>query len=384
MPRKLSVFLCVLLVTVWTAAQSSPQQPLSRTELQELLSSGGSHRRIAQLVQQYGIDFEPADEYIKELQREGASDELVASVRAASPRARSAREHVLAGDNALSAGYLARAATEYARAWETDALQEEAGLKAARLWKHLGVAQSATILRALASGTRNPSISQEARLLLNQLMGTIKGMFDEQMANGADALRRKDPARALAAFLQATQLWPDRAEPHIQMSRVHASQRNREGLKSEVLLATKQDPALAEQILDYEEVQVLLADPSFQDFVNNVFGPYAIAKARQRREEAAAREREKTATIYGTFYGSDDNPAAGVEIILENLGTGVHLSTRSGSDGTYHFLYVPPGEGYKLTARRGDRVLDTRTLTFLYARDERVILPPLRERRSAR
>lgn len=87
----------------------------------------------------------------------------------------------------------------------------------------------------------------------------------------------------------------------------------------------------------------------------------------------------QNAVVYGTVYDAAGNPLAGVTVTLENPALGFTRTSTTGSDGSYNFAEVPPAEGYRLTASRGDQKLDIRAGITVNVGDERVILPPLKE-----
>ncbi|MDP9264158.1 MAG: carboxypeptidase regulatory-like domain-containing protein, partial [Acidobacteriota bacterium] len=91
----------------------------------------------------------------------------------------------------------------------------------------------------------------------------------------------------------------------------------------------------------------------------------------------------QNAVVYGTVYDAAGNPMAGASVTLENPALGFARSTTTGSDGSYNFAEVPPAEGYKLTAAKGDKKLDIRAGITVNVGDERVILPPLKEQAVA-
>jgi len=87
----------------------------------------------------------------------------------------------------------------------------------------------------------------------------------------------------------------------------------------------------------------------------------------------------QNAVLYGTVYDAAGNPAAGVNVTLENGAIGFNRSTVTGSDGSYNFAEVPPAENYNLSASRGSAKIDARSGIVVNVGDETVILPPLKE-----
>lgn len=91
----------------------------------------------------------------------------------------------------------------------------------------------------------------------------------------------------------------------------------------------------------------------------------------------------QNAVVYGTVYDASGNPLPNVTVTLENPTLGFARTTTTGSDGSYNFAEVPPAEGYRLVASRGDRKLDIRSGIVVNVGDERVIFPPLKEQAVA-
>ena len=69
----------------------------------------------------------------------------------------------------------------------------------------------------------------------------------------------------------------------------------------------------------------------------------------------------QNAVLYGVVYDAAGNPAAGVNVSLENSAIGMARTTVTDSDGSYNFAEVPPAENYTLSAKRGDRKVDLRS-----------------------
>lgn len=87
----------------------------------------------------------------------------------------------------------------------------------------------------------------------------------------------------------------------------------------------------------------------------------------------------QNAVMYGVVYDASGNPMAGVMVTLDNPAYNFSRTTTTGSDGSYNFAEVPPADGYRITAAKGDKKLDIRTGISVNVGDERVILPPLKE-----
>jgi protein TonB len=71
-------------------AQALPAQkasrPLSAQEVQDLVENFVPSDRIIQLIRQFGISFEPSQQYLKDLREAGADEELIGALRVVQPR----------------------------------------------------------------------------------------------------------------------------------------------------------------------------------------------------------------------------------------------------------------------------------------------------------
>lgn len=65
------------------AGAPSAEKPLSRVQVTSLVKAGIASSRVADLVSERGIDFEPTDSYLQQLQKAGATQEALDALRAA-------------------------------------------------------------------------------------------------------------------------------------------------------------------------------------------------------------------------------------------------------------------------------------------------------------
>jgi tetratricopeptide (TPR) repeat protein len=84
---KLHLFALILLLAVSGLAQAPPAKhgPLSKDEILELTRNYVPSQRLADLVQQFGINFTPDEDYLKSLREAGGEDVLIQALRAARP-----------------------------------------------------------------------------------------------------------------------------------------------------------------------------------------------------------------------------------------------------------------------------------------------------------
>ena len=286
---------CVFLASVLALGQGSANRnkALTQAEVLELLRGGVSSPRVTTLVNENGVDFTATEDDLNQLRAAGAQDALLEAIRQWGPERREALQHVKAGDQAQAAGYLAKAASEYTQAWQLAPTLEEIGLKAARLWSDRGdQSQAVRILRNLTAGAHEPVLSQ-AKALLDTLQPSLSAAFDQRMNEGLNALTQRDNTTALRAFQDAASLLPNRAEPHLGMARVYALGNNYDAATAAILAAVRQGNLALNDLLRVREFEPFLAEQRFLGFLNDVYGPSAVAAAedaRRRVDERKARE----------------------------------------------------------------------------------------------
>jgi len=62
---------------------ASVKKPLNQVQVFALLAGGVPSHRVTMLVQERGIDFEPADDYLQEVRLAGGEDELISALKSA-------------------------------------------------------------------------------------------------------------------------------------------------------------------------------------------------------------------------------------------------------------------------------------------------------------
>jgi hypothetical protein len=81
-----------LIATLWLRTKAAPstvsstapaQKPLTKAQILELLRGYVQSSRVATLVEERGIDFEPADDYFKEVRAAGGEEVLIEALRKA-------------------------------------------------------------------------------------------------------------------------------------------------------------------------------------------------------------------------------------------------------------------------------------------------------------
>ncbi len=168
---------------------ASPKKPINQVQVITLLAAQVPSRRVAALVRESGVDFEPTDEYLQEVRLAGGDGELVSALksakvtkpaildRAAQAREAEVRQHVTLGAQFLQAKRYADAEAEYRAAVRLD--PRNANLRTA-----LGTA-------ILASGDSDGAIEEEREALRldpsneNAHVGIGNALADKGDWNGA-------------------------------------------------------------------------------------------------------------------------------------------------------------------------------------------------------
>ncbi len=97
----------------------------------------------------------------------------------------------------------------------------------------------------------------------------------------------------------------------------------------------------------------------------------------------ASLPQSQNAVVFGTVFDARGDPMPGATVTLENAVLGFNRWVMTGSDGTFNFAEVPPGNDYRITASKDGQTLDIRAGIGINSGDERLILPPLREQDEA-
>jgi tetratricopeptide (TPR) repeat protein len=101
----------ILVVGAWSSVFGQAKPPLTRAEVIEALNGGVSPKRVVQLVNEFGIQFEPTEENVQPLRQAGADDELIAALRA-----KSFETHMQRGNRLQSSAMLDEAERQFALA----------------------------------------------------------------------------------------------------------------------------------------------------------------------------------------------------------------------------------------------------------------------------
>jgi TonB family protein len=84
---KIALLALVFLMAIWGSAQapSTPQKPMTAAQVEQLVEAGVDNARIAQAVEDRGIDFFPTEQFISTLRSKGAKQPLIDALQASMP-----------------------------------------------------------------------------------------------------------------------------------------------------------------------------------------------------------------------------------------------------------------------------------------------------------
>jgi tetratricopeptide (TPR) repeat protein len=214
-PRLVLTFWAVFALGALACAQAAP---LTQADIQKLLDGGVSQSRVATLVDQQGIDFDPDATYLRDLDLRASTEKLAEAIRNAGmkrvlPRA----------DANAKAGRWVQAEQDY-RAVLT--------LQPANAKAHAGLGT------ALVQQGRGESAIPE----LGQALVTDPNNAAAHRGMGMALAQRKDYPGALAELGKAKTLDPNDALTHAALGDVMLEQSDSDGAVGEYSQALKLDP----------------------------------------------------------------------------------------------------------------------------------------------
>ncbi len=249
-PRSTRVVIVAAAVVLVRAAQAPSQtvaRPLHRDQILKLVQNYVPSARLAELVKQRGIDFQPSVDYLATLQKAGAEPMLLEALRAASPakpeatdaslaqplavqkEPRGPHDHLEAGRLLLAQNKLADALTEFREALrlQPDSAEIHEALSAALFQKGDLDGAIAEYRRAILLGQDSAGAHIGLGLAL-YVQGDLNGAIAEyrqavrldpddvnsRMLLGNALAKSPDLAAALTEFREAVRLRPDSAPAH--------------------------------------------------------------------------------------------------------------------------------------------------------------------------
>jgi tetratricopeptide (TPR) repeat protein len=178
------------------------KKPLNQVQVVALLAGGVPNHRVAMLVQDCGLDFEPTDDYLKEVRSAGGDDELngaLKSARVTKPQsiddalhARQAqtRQHTARAAQLARENLYAEAASEYRTALRPDPQNADLRLALGTTLYQGGDRDGAIseLREVLRLGHPDPKGNEIAHAMLGVALGA-KGDLDGAIAEEREALR---------------------------------------------------------------------------------------------------------------------------------------------------------------------------------------------------
>jgi tetratricopeptide (TPR) repeat protein len=177
---------------------ASAKKPLNQVQVFALLVGQVSSHRVAMLVQERGIDFEPTDDYLQEVRLAGGEDELISALKSAKVskpvtvdpvvQARQAeiRRHVARGAELEQNGQYAQAEQEYRAALLLDSQNADIYASLAYILGQQNKSDDAAAA-AREALRLNPS-DDMAHVNLGVALGD-KGDWDAEISEEVEALR---------------------------------------------------------------------------------------------------------------------------------------------------------------------------------------------------
>jgi Flp pilus assembly protein TadD len=243
--------LTVILLLAATGLPQTPKtepKPLDRVQILALLAGGVPSKRLAMLVNQRGIDFDPTPDYLKILEGTGAEEALLKALGSAKQRATPTLNSALAAKKTKIQEYLVRGVELFKQKRYAEAEQEYRAalqLDANNLWPHFFLAQvfdeqhnwDGAILEYRQAIRLSPDNADLPILLraLHVLLGAAladkgdhdgaiaehreairlePGYYDAHYNLGLSLLKRGNFDEAIAELREAIRLQPDDANAH--------------------------------------------------------------------------------------------------------------------------------------------------------------------------
>jgi TPR repeat protein len=352
----------ILIILLFAACALAQEHPLSQQDLLDLKKGGVSDQRIAQLVQQRGVDFDPTPGLVGELRGAGFDDAVIEAVQVSA-----AALHVQLGDTFSAQKDFAGAERKY-----RTALIVHPGDAAAQK----GIASA---LRQQYLAGKPPAEDLDSVLFYRDAAdrGRVWAQTEIGMLYETGASVGKDPALAATYYREAA----DQADAWSEYRLGMMSQGNglpRDDLAAASFLRKAADQGIADAQLElalmYREGRGVAKDPGGAKAWLEKAAQLGNARAASLLKAAAS----GAAAFYGTVFDESGKPLAAATVTLANPATGFSQTVTSGPDGAYSFLDAPPGTGYTLAAAQNGATFDSRRDVALKPGDENALGIPLR------
>ncbi len=243
------VAMLLLLALSVPAAQQTTKKPLTKDQVMELVKSSVTSTRMADLVRERGIDFDPTEDYFQALRSAGAEQTLIDALAAARPAkppapdpAAQAKQHIKGANALLDTGDIDGAIELYQKAaqeapadsephrllgiaygkkkdWQRDVAEQRAAIllnpddAAAKAELTLG-------LQSVAAEQIHTAPPRPAAVIKPPADDSAEQARKDFAEGQTEVTQRKFEAAAIS-FSEAAQLKPDWAEPLVERAKVY-------------------------------------------------------------------------------------------------------------------------------------------------------------------
>lgn len=361
----MKAFLALALFCLMTVNAPAQQYPLSKQDVLDLAHGGVSPQRIVRLIDERGVDFDPTSAVTSELRAAGLDESVLAALRKAA-----AALHVRVGDQFAEQKEFAQAERKYRAAlgFQPESAEADRGI--------------ASALRQQYVAGKPPAEDLDAVLFYREAAERGRPWAQTEMGilyESGTAIA-KDATQAATFYRKAA----DQGEAWAQFRLGVMSQGNglaHDDLAAALYLRKAADQSLAEAQLElallYRDGRGVSRDAVAAKSWLRKAADQGNVRAGQLISQLDASA--SSATLYGTVYDPAGKPLAGVIVTLTRDPAGLSQTQTTDADGSYSFMGVPPGEGYRLSASANGFVLDQRAGLTLRAGEETLVMAPLRQ-----
>lgn len=192
MKLRMIILIMFLALIAHPLLPQQPSEPLTKAQVMDLVKFGMDSTALAKKITDFGIDFEPTDDYLEALRTAGAQDPVIQAIRKLRPKPLS-REQV---GKLVAGGVASERATTLVKQRGIDFEADEDYLKALRVAGGdetlIGAVRDASAARAAVKGDLLISTFHNAKVYLDgELQGTANGdgLLSVKAWPGTHALR---------------------------------------------------------------------------------------------------------------------------------------------------------------------------------------------------
>jgi tetratricopeptide (TPR) repeat protein len=195
---------------------------------------------------------------------------------------------IKAGDEAMEAGLVAKAARLYTDVWEANPENDEVGMKAALLWvdRLKRPEEAVKILHYLKNNSPDSRFVDGVAALLQRVQPALEKTYNDKLQAGTQALAQGDMEKALEDLTVAAQVQPQQQEAHVHLTRVHAKQNDIAAAIKAFTAVVKAGPVDVENTFRYQELGPLLDNEKFSAFLTDALGEAELRAAKKAAKAA--------------------------------------------------------------------------------------------------